>query len=152
MQDTTSSAMTEVALGLSMAFFTLLIVALLSLSVPKRSEVKTLNKVTSTRTNDLKNNETVAIKMTKQAKADTPPKDSPLQFVFYFKKKFYDETLTERSITSFAQDQTLIIAVDPTLTFAEVFSLKLKIKHPDFSLTVSSEAWRLRLQQLKILG
>lgn len=48
MQDTTSSAMTEVALGLSMAFFALLIVALLSMSIPKEM-TKGSDKKKSTR-------------------------------------------------------------------------------------------------------
>jgi len=41
MQDTTTNAMTEVALGLSMAFFSLLIVTLLSMSVAKDNSANT---------------------------------------------------------------------------------------------------------------
>jgi len=140
MQDTTTSAMTEVALGLSMAFFTLLIVALLSMGFPKKAQddVTTLPE-------DLQKKTVLDIqvdsKNTHNAKSDG-------QFAFYFKDKFYDESLTLRAIASFSKDKSLIIAVNPDLSFADVLSLRQQINHPKLSITASNETWHNRLQHM----
>lgn len=134
MQDTTSSAMTEVALGLSMAFFTLLIVALLSMSVPNTS-IKSSNNIPIANTVSIENKEkSSAI--------------NDVQFIFYFNHQFYDQTLTLRDTDSFTQESPLVIAVDPKLTFAEVVALKQQIKHDKLSITTLSIAWHTRLQQM----
>jgi len=148
MQDTTSSAMTEVALGLSMAFFTLLIVALISMSVPKAIAIKNVTKVASDIPEDLKKTEAIDIKMGNK-QGGKKSGDNTVQFAFYFKQKFYDKTLTLRTINSFSKEETLVIAVDPALAFAEVFALRQKINHPKLSITTSNKAWRSRLQQMK---
>ena len=145
MQDTTSTAMTEVALGLSMAFFTLLIVALLSMSVPKEKTTTEKLKTTTNIPDDLKNNQVIDIQMKNKHSGN-----STMQFAFYFKQKFYDSALVLRTIDSFSKEQTLIIAVDPTLAFAEVFALRQQINHPKLAITTSNNAWRTRLQQTRI--
>jgi hypothetical protein len=143
MQDTTSSAMTEVALGLSMAFFTLLIVSLISMGFSTKIEGN-VTKIAENSQKDL----TIDIKKDSKNKSST----DDIQFVFFFDGKFYDQSLGLRSIDSFSQAKKLIIAVNPDLSFAEVFSLKQQVKHPKLSITVSNDAWRSRLQQIKISG
>lgn len=150
MQDTTSSAMTEVALGLSMAFFTLLIVALLSMSVPNENALKTV-KVPE----DLKENTAIKIKLeaiNNNSENNLAKDKSTAQFAFYFNNAFYDQSLTRRSIDSFSQEQALIIAVDPQLAFTDVFTLRQQINHPTLSITTSNSAWRARLQQIITKG
>ena len=142
MQDTTSSAMTEVALGLSMAFFTLLIVALLSMSVPKENSIKSTTKVIDTIPKDLKKNKSIDIQMNSKT-AD----NNTLQFAFYYNNKFYDKALTLRAIDSFTKEKPLVIAVNPQLAFADVFALRQKVNHPKLSITTSNQAWRTRLTQ-----
>jgi hypothetical protein len=142
MQDTTSSAMTEVALGLSMAFFTLLIVSLISMGFSTKIEGN-VTKLAENSQKDL----AIDIKIDSKNKSST----DDIQFVFFFDGKFYDQSLVLRSIDSFSQAKKLIIAVNPALSFAEVFTLKQQVKHPKLSITVSNDAWRSRLQQMKIL-
>jgi hypothetical protein len=140
MQDTTTSAMTEVALGLSMAFFTLLIVALLSMGFPKdaQSNVTTLPE-------GLQDKTVLDIQVDSKNLGSTK---SETQFAFYFDDKFYDESLVLRSIASFAKDKNLIIAVNPTLSFADVLSLRQQINHPKLSITASNKTWHKRLQHM----
>jgi hypothetical protein len=140
MHDTTSSAMTEVALGLSMAFFTLLIVALISISFPMQVD----SKVTQL-TDKIQKHSAIDIQIDSKSNG----KDE-IQFAFFFDDKFYDQSLALRSINSFSKDKDLIIAVNPNLTFAEVFTLRQQVKHPKLSITVSNKAWHSRLQQMTI--
>lgn len=140
MQDTTSSAMTEVALGLSMAFFTLLIVSLLSMSFPAQTD-SNVSKLTR----NIQKNSAVDIQIDSKNKNYS---QDEIQFAFFFKDKFYDQSLALRSIDSFSKEKNLIIAVNPSLTFAEVFILRQQVKHPKLSITVSNKAWHNRLQQM----
>jgi hypothetical protein len=142
MQDTTSSAMTEVALGLSMAFFTLLIVSLLSMSFPTKIE-SNATKLTEF----IQKSSAVDIEIDSE---DNSNSQNEIQFAFFFDDKFYDQSLALRSINSFSKEKNLIIAVNPNLTFAEVFTLRQQVKHPKLSITVSNKAWRSRLQQMTI--
>ena len=146
MQDTTSSAMTEVALGLSMAFFTLLIVALLSMSVPNESTNKQSVKAVNNIPKDQKTNKAINIQL-----GDKASGKNNIQFAFYYNKKFYDKSLTIRSIDSFIKDKALVVAVDPQLAFSDVFALRQQINHPKLSITTSNKAWHTRLQQLATL-
>ena len=82
MQDTTSSAMTEVALGLSMAFFTLLIVSLLSMSLPTKTVISVDNLP-----DNIKITSAIDIQLKSTNKSD---REHNLQLVFYFDDKFYD--------------------------------------------------------------
>lgn len=145
MQDTTSSAMTEVALGLSMAFFALLIVALLSMSVPKETAKVAVNKDIPA---GISKNQSIDVKIEDNS---TGNDKNNIQFAFYFHDKLYDQSLKLRTITSFTKEQALIIAVDPNLAFAEVFSLRQQINHPKLSITSSNKAWHARLQKIEQL-
>ncbi len=142
MQDTTTNAMTEVALGLSMAFFTLLIVALLSMGFPKKTQ-SAVNKLPE----GIQKNAVIDIKIESDNKRNGK---SDMQFAFYFNDKFYDQSLALRSIDSFSKEQNLIIAVNPNLTFAEVFALRQQVHHPNLSITASNKMWHSRLQQMAI--
>lgn len=143
MQDTTTSAMTEVALGLSMAFFTLLIVSLLSMSLPASKE-NVLNELSE----DMEKKSAINIQMQSKSKDDSK---SSTQFAFYFNGKFYDKSLAIRPIDSFSKAQNLTIAVNPNLTFAEVFTLRQRVMHPKLSITASNKTWSSRLQQMTAL-
>ena len=125
--------MTEVALGLSMAFFTLLIVALLSISLPKDSAFNESKHTPSGV--ELKNSE-------------ANKKSSETQFAFYFHNQLYDQALSLRTIDSFPDHINLVIAVEPQLAFAEVFALRQKLNHPKLSMTTLNDAWQSRLEQL----
>ena len=129
-----------------MAFFTLLIVSLISIGFTKKVEIESsVTKSTGKTPEEL----TVDIKI--NSKNESGNTDE-IQFAFFFDGKFYDQALALRSIDSFSPDKKLIIAVNPTLSFAEVFTLKQQVKHPQLSITVSNEAWRSRLQQMTTSG
>ncbi len=144
MQDTTTSAMTEVALGLSMAFFTLFIVAMISMGFPTETK-QTAAKLPE----GIQKNTAIDIKIDNKNKSDNSDK-SEAQFAFYFNNKFYDQSLTQRSIDSFSKEQNLIIAVDPMLSFAQVLLLRQQVSHPKLSITASNKTWYSRLQQMSI--
>jgi glucan biosynthesis protein len=145
MQDITSNAMTEVALGLSMAFFSLLIVALLSMSVAKDTHRKLAPEKLLT---EIKKQQAISITKNESKQQSQLLGKDKSQFAFYHNGKFYDKTLTIRSIESYQQQQPLVIAVDKNTVFSQIFSLKQQINHPKLSITLLNKAWLTRLNNL----
>ena len=141
MQDTTTNAMTEVALGLAMAFFSLLIVTMISMTM----------SLQSTTHNDLagmQNQETINILSNKTSKADKSEREIKQQFVFYYDGELFNETLSPCSLQCIQQKEHLIIAVAKDLNFNEVYELKIRLNHPNLSITTLNKAWTERLSQL----
>jgi hypothetical protein len=138
--DTSTQAMTEVALGLSMAFFALLILALLSFQMPTKKALQPAPKTSLT------DSERVNINQDPLA-SDTQAK--PRQFVFYFKGGFIGQDLKPSAIREYSVDQPLVLVVEKNLTFSEVVALRSKINHPNLSITQLSDEWQAQLEQIK---
>jgi hypothetical protein len=135
MQDSTTNAMTEVALGLSMAFFSLLIVALLSISVPKSLPVESKGL----------NIKSKNITISKETKSNS---SEPVQFVFFYDGSFYDQNLLPKKISNFDSKQPLVVAVDKNIAFSDVFTLRQQINHSNLSITTLNDEWSARLSHL----
>lgn len=134
MQDPTNNAMTELALGLSMAFFALLILALLSMASP--SSVKTAQAKM-----------TLGPPVSIDQGAIKTGDESNIQYAFYYKNRLIDESLKDRSIDSFVDDYPLVIAVDQNTSFAALFTLTQSIHHPQLSITGITQQWQTHLEQ-----
>lgn len=93
---------------------------------------------------DISKNESIDVQMQTEGSGE-----SNIQFAFYFNEKLYDQSLKLRTMSSFTKERALIIAVEPTLAFAEIFSLRQQINHPKLSITSSNKAWHERLQQIE---
>ena len=92
--DTSTQAMTEVALGLSMAFFSLLILALFSIGLPDSSTKR------STIIKQLMNSLTLADNNEKPSQNQTA-ESRKQQYAFYFNRQFYDKQLYPLNIDNF---------------------------------------------------
>jgi len=141
MQDTTTNAMTEVALGLAMAFFSLLIVTMISMTM-------SLQSPTSENLEGIQDQETLSILSSKKNKTVKSDHEIKQQFVFYYSGKLFDETLTVCSLHCIQQKEHLVIAVEKELNFNEVYELKIRLNHPNLSITTLNKAWIQRLSQL----
>lgn len=84
MQDTATQAMTEVALGLSMAFFALLILALISIGLPQQS---TQNKVSNSA--ELFD-ETVSLNTSEQNTQQVEQATTKQSLLFFWEGEYYD--------------------------------------------------------------
>lgn len=149
MQDTSTNAMTEVALGLSMAFFSLLVLALLSMSAPMQVKPVASHlqpsdlQLSDLQPSDLQQQSRVKLESNQQGQGEQTS-----QFAFYFKGGFYDQTLKSRKIESFPSDQSLVLAIDKNMTFSQVFNLRQQINHPKLSITTLNDEWLNQLEQM----
>ena len=93
--DTSTQAMTEVALGLSMAFFSLLILALFSIGLPDSTQKEEPSLTIDEQLTLADNNEKPSKNQTAESRKQ--------QYVFYFNQQFYDKQLTRLNIDNFSR-------------------------------------------------
>ncbi|MGL1889916.1 MAG: hypothetical protein OCD76_25615 [Reichenbachiella sp.] len=152
MQDTTTQAMTELALGLSMAFFSIMILALISMQQPmlemnKQSTHKNSSTLYIENTIDISSTN---LKKITSKKAIPKNKTNQEQLVFYFKEKFVQQSLLTITIEQLDFTRPLIVAVEPNMGFSDVVRLKNSINHPMLSITTINNEWLLELQQKQL--
>ncbi|MGJ8691271.1 MAG: hypothetical protein ACSHW0_02175 [Thalassotalea sp.] len=141
-QDITSQAMIEVALALSMAFFSLLILVLVTMKLPELTDIvgDNLDVVINSNTENLEHS-------AKQKAIQQDKQQQPL-YAFYHHNQFYDQQLLKLDIKTLAPNKTLILAVPENLTLHELLQLKQQINHPNASITNLSQDWITALEQL----
>ena len=135
-ENSTTQALTEVALALSMAFFALLILALISMGVPEKP--KNEAKVTKAKT----------IYISKENLAKEKIKADALNYIIFYQGSFYDEKLNKINANHFDQQDKLILAIQSTLSISEVITLKSQINRPNLSITTLNSQWISRLEEM----
>lgn len=141
--DTSTQAMTEVALGLSMAFFSLLILALFSIGLPNPTQKKEPSLAIDEQL-------TLADNSGKSVESHTTGSKEQ-QFVFYFNQQFYDKQLTPLNIDNFSRFETqqpLILAVQDNLPLIKIMALRKQINHPQLSITMLDHKWQSQLEKM----
>jgi hypothetical protein len=142
--DTSTQAMTEVALGLCMAFFCLLILELFSIGLPEQVQQE---QPPLSDTEQLKL--AASSGKTSLTKTDKNPKQ---QYAFYFNGQFYNKQLKHLHIdnfSSFETQQPLILAVQDNLPLKHIMALRQQINHPNLSITMLNQSWQTQLEKMQ---
>ena len=135
--DTSAQAMTEVALGLSMAFFALLIVALLSFHMPEQQSSASQTSVSDNTPQNVQ----------LQAGQSKPARTSDTQFIFFYQGRFVDKQLKAVDVNHLSRSGPVVLAVEQSLSFAQVMDIRHQISHPNLSITLLSKQWQHVLEQ-----
>lgn len=148
--DVTSQAMIEVALALSMAFFSLLILVLVTMKFPdpanninKGLSDKKLPDISITNELNIKNTATSS-NSTSSSKVNHENK----QYAFFYQDKFYDKDLNTYNFKGVNKNIELIVAVPEHLLLSEIIKLKKQINHPNASITNLTESWLKVMEKL----
>ena len=127
LQDT--NAMTEVALALSMAFFTVLVLALVSMGVPAMNvKPPQSNTVTLSAPGDIR-----------EIEADEV-------LLIYFASTLYNDRLEK--INQLPTESKMIVAVPGTVSLEELIGLQIQFENRKFSITTLDEQWQERLKDI----
>lgn len=138
-QDTSTQAMTEVALGLSMAFFAILIVALLSTSAshqPPETQMQSVKPMILPETS-----------LSLGAAATKDKATVNAQFIFYHNGKLLDQTLRDVGVDSLDPEHPVYLAVPPDLAVERIIKAQQQINHPKLFITMIDHPWQTRLEQ-----
>ena len=148
--DTSTQAMTEVALGLSMAFFCLLILALFSIGLPEqalKSELLENNQPSVSQDEQLK-----LVANSSNNTANKNSENKKQQYAFYLNGHFYDQQLdplNSEDFASFESQQPLILAVPDSLPLMQIMALRKQINHPNLSITMLDHKWQTQLEKMQ---
>ena len=127
LQDT--NAMTEVALALSMAFFTVLVLALVSMGVPAMN---------------VKPPQTSTVTLSARGGVREIERDEGL--LIYFASTLYNDRLEK--LSQLPIDSKMIVAVPGTVSLEELIGLQIQFKSREFSITTLDTQWQERLKDI----
>jgi len=134
-ENSTTQALTEVALALSMAFFALLILALISMGVPEKS--KTTEQLDKTKTIDVI-----------QDSEEKPTQKGSVKYVIFYQGHFYNTELKRIKPNKVNTQEKLILAIESTLPISKVIAIKTQINSSNLSITTLNNEWLSRLEKI----
>ncbi|GLR69737.1 hypothetical protein [Agaribacter marinus] len=140
MNDTGSNAMTEVALGLSMAFFSILILALMSMGV---NESEALN---SRDIDDFAHISMQAkVNNPREGLADTLASELDAEntqvLYFYLDGHFFDSDGDKVNESRFTENEDLVIAVAEDLPIQDALKIQSQLSGKSLKMTTMSNDW-----------
>ncbi|MFC4699635.1 hypothetical protein ACFO4O_05630 [Glaciecola siphonariae] len=174
--DTNTQAMTEVALGLSMAFFSLLIIALLSMSAGTSTQSQGESSGASSEQQDAARKDALeseavraalesleaqhrlslseqAVESTRESNAQTEQnselsEQAKIRFVFYYKRQYFDAQLNK--ITPDTSDSQLptVVAVMPDMSFSQVMKVHQDFSQQEIQITAMDENWQRAFRKM----
>ena len=142
---TQTKAMTEVALALSMGFFSIMVLAMVSMgSVSSKHSIAKQTAAT--------------VSIEPSAKNPAPDKNvkpghvtvSNQNLIIWFKNNFFDHKLNKvDGPTLINQIDEPVLAVSPTLNLKDLISIQSKVSNRRLRVTNLNDAWLSRLEKLK---
>lgn len=144
---TTNHALTEVALALAMAFFSIMILAMVSMSIPRAPDAsasKSLAAAESLPEDRVKMQQNESSKQ----KHDVSSAKNTQQFVFYFNQQFFNQQLQVIDLAGLGSGE-VVLALPASLTVAEALRVKGQINRSDLVITQYNEQWQQRLEKMK---
>ena len=123
----TENPLTEVALALSMAFFSLMVLMLFAITNSSSGSPQQTVKVDGPTSNEIK-------------------KESPT-FLIFFNGKYFDETLELAKPGDQDKEKPLFLAVMPDLDVRSMMDAMQKINHPSPEVITLSNEWIRALSQ-----
>ena len=123
----TENPLTEVALALSMAFFSLMVLMLFAITNSSSGSAQQTVKVDGPTSNEIK-------------------KESPT-FLIFFNGKYFDETLQLAKPGNQDKEKPLFLAVMPDLDVRSMMDAMQKVNHPSPEVITLSKDWIRALSQ-----
>jgi len=137
-QDPSSNAMTEVALGLCMAFFSLLVLALISIGLPSAIDIQEEQQSAAQKLLQISKMRLLAQSSQNEQKPETAKQT---QIVIYWAGMFMDTNKKILSSESLAEMENVVIAVDPQISFTQLLALQQSVAGKHMQLTTLSDEW-----------
>ena len=135
-----SQAMTEVALGLAMAFFALMILAMVSMSVP------TVQGDPVAGTED-----SVEVQPSADEGEVGDEKASSEAFIIvFYQGRYFDTDLKPLALSALPSSQLYILAMSPNLSFENVLHARAEINRPNLRITELDATWLQRLEYMAL--
>ena len=118
-----NNPLTEVALALSMAFFSIMVLSIFALS---QKQIK------------LKDENSLSINSSSPVKEKPKNKRS---IIFYFNKNIYDKHFKKLNLQNFKNKKGYALAVPPQISVKELFEIRNSLKKNDIKIIQQNKEW-----------
>lgn len=138
-----NNALAEVAFALAMAFFSLLVVSLVSMRIPQSTPLLPQNITFQSSPLSLAK----PSEDSPQHTTDGVYSVRPEQLILYVKGRYYDASLTPISLPFRPDANDLILGVDPTLSMAETQQVQEQLAQSNIHVMPLNQQWLETLKQ-----
>ncbi len=137
------NAMTEIALALAMAFFSVMVLAMVSMGADApNSDRAAANAAVQTAAASL------AV-VRSEPGSKTAASDIKSRLVIYHRNRFLDADLAELDPQGLAPDADIVLAIDPALALAEAITVRERITVGKITVTTLDARWMRKLKEIE---
>ena len=134
------NAMTEIALALAMAFFSIMVLAMVSMGAG--SSDATIDQSSSTAMTD-----SLQISPSKPSDKAQPTSETSRIIVFY-QGQYLSDQLKPVDPTTVTTDGKIVLAVDPTLPLADAMQARAGLSTNNITVTTLDQRWMRALEEI----
>ena len=136
MNDSTAgNAMTEIALALAMAFFSIMVLTMISMGTSMQAKRPSVGVILAPAANDAN-----------AATVITPsPKD---EILIYFEGRFFDQNLKPTTPTVLEGGERVILAISPEISIKEALRVRIQVKVENLIVSALDERWLKELRRI----
>ncbi len=135
-----NNAMAECALALAMAFFSIMVLTMVSMGVGFGSD-RNGTPLTGERISIRPSTPSEAPAIRRQA-------DDTDDILIHYRGRFYDRTLELLMPDAARSEGRAILAIEPALSLVEAIAVRQRIANPDLTVTTLDERWLGALKEL----
>ena len=127
------NAMTEIALALAMAFFSIMVLTMVSMSATPEKISKAQNQPTINLANSAPNN------------TQKPAAPTKRKLVIFWNGQFMDQQLSPLELGSLKSSKKIVLAMPPNLPMADALAARAQLEGVDILVSVLDERWLGRM-------
>ncbi len=127
------NAMTEIALALAMAFFSIMVLTMVSMSATPEKISKNQNQPTINLANSAPNN------------TQKPTAPTKRKLVIFWNGQFMDQQLSPLELGSLKSSKKIVLAMPPNLPMADALAARAQLEGVDILVSVLDERWLGRM-------
>jgi hypothetical protein len=135
-----NNAMAECALALAMAFFSIMVLTMVSMGAGFESEPAGKPPA----------GEQISIRPSTPSDEQTPKHKSVADgsIIIHYQGRFYDAHLAPLAPGAIPSDGRTILAIDPALSMADAIAVRQRIPNPDLTVTTLDGRWLQALKEM----
>ena len=127
------NAMTEIALALAMAFFSIMVLTMVSMSATPEKISKDQNQPAINLANSAPNN------------TQKPTAPTKRKLVIFWNGQFMDQQLSPLELGSLKSSKKIVLAMPPNLPMADALAARAQLEGVDILVSVLDERWLGRM-------
>ncbi len=135
-----NNAMAECALALAMAFFSIMVLTMVSMGAGFETEPAGAPPT----------GERISIRPSTPSDEQTPKRKAAADatIVIHYQGRFYDARLAPLAPGAIPSDGRTILAIDPALSMADAIAVRQRIANPDLTVTTLDGRWLEALKEM----